>query len=202
MNTIRKLCDRCIVLDKGRIVFDGDVEEAIALYMDNAAKLCLVNKCDAERKRKDIDKTVHIDSISILNREEYPIFYQGEDIQMNIELSAKHSAQDITFRMTIHSADDSRAGMATTKPCIAVQEGENKVKLTLPMEWLAPGKYFVDLVAYSVNEYGHNQLHDVVESAFAFEKLISAEDNNSMVWQHSWWGYVMFPEVQVEQQNK
>lgn len=26
MNTIRDLCDRCIVLDHGKIVFDGDVE--------------------------------------------------------------------------------------------------------------------------------------------------------------------------------
>ena len=32
MNTIRQLCDRCIVLDKGKIVFDGDVEEAISIY--------------------------------------------------------------------------------------------------------------------------------------------------------------------------
>ncbi len=31
MNTIRQLCDRCIVLDKGKIVFDGDVEDR-ALY--------------------------------------------------------------------------------------------------------------------------------------------------------------------------
>ena len=32
METIRRLCDRCIVLDKGKIVFDGDVERAINLY--------------------------------------------------------------------------------------------------------------------------------------------------------------------------
>ncbi len=32
METIRRLCDRCIVLDKGTIVFDGDVEKAIEIY--------------------------------------------------------------------------------------------------------------------------------------------------------------------------
>lgn len=32
MDTIRRLCDRCIVLDKGTIVFDGDVEKAIEIY--------------------------------------------------------------------------------------------------------------------------------------------------------------------------
>ena len=30
MSTIRRLCDRCIVMDKGRIIFNGGVEEAIA----------------------------------------------------------------------------------------------------------------------------------------------------------------------------
>ena len=34
MNTIRQLCDRCVVLDKGKVVFEGDVEEAIGVYMD------------------------------------------------------------------------------------------------------------------------------------------------------------------------
>ena len=32
METIRRLCDRCIVLDKGKIIFDGEVEKAIKLY--------------------------------------------------------------------------------------------------------------------------------------------------------------------------
>ena len=32
METIRRLCDRCIVLDKGKKIFDGDVEQAIELY--------------------------------------------------------------------------------------------------------------------------------------------------------------------------
>ena len=32
MNTIRQLCDRCIVLDKGRVIFEGDVETAIGIY--------------------------------------------------------------------------------------------------------------------------------------------------------------------------
>ena len=33
MNTIRQLCDRCIVLKKGKMIYDGDVETAIQLSM-------------------------------------------------------------------------------------------------------------------------------------------------------------------------
>ena len=34
MSTIRQLCTRCVVLDQGRVIFDGDVEQAIAVYME------------------------------------------------------------------------------------------------------------------------------------------------------------------------
>ena len=36
MNTIRQLCDRCIVLNHGKIIFNGDVEEAISMYMGSS----------------------------------------------------------------------------------------------------------------------------------------------------------------------
>lgn len=38
MNTVRELCQRCIVLDRGRIVYDGDTEGAIELYQAEAQK--------------------------------------------------------------------------------------------------------------------------------------------------------------------
>jgi len=34
MDTVRELCDRCIVLDHGRIVHNGDTEAAVALYLE------------------------------------------------------------------------------------------------------------------------------------------------------------------------
>ena len=36
MNTIRELCDRVVVLDQGRIIYDGGVEQGIGVYMDHS----------------------------------------------------------------------------------------------------------------------------------------------------------------------
>ncbi len=55
----------------------------------------------------------------------------------------------------------------------------------------------MDLVAYSINEYGSDQLHDVINDAFIFEKDLLSDENNKMEWHTSWWGYVMFPEIEV-----
>ncbi len=35
MDTVRNLCDRCIVLNKGKLVFDGSVDEATRIYNGN-----------------------------------------------------------------------------------------------------------------------------------------------------------------------
>ena len=36
--TIRDPGDRCIVLDKGKVVFDGGVDEGIALYLSTKSQ--------------------------------------------------------------------------------------------------------------------------------------------------------------------
>ncbi len=36
MNTIRQLCTRCIVLDHGKLLFDGDVQEGIGVYLQSS----------------------------------------------------------------------------------------------------------------------------------------------------------------------
>lgn len=197
MNTIRQLCDRCVVLDKGKVVFEGGVEEAIEVYMSSSKALSVVNDCSAERINKGIDELIHIDTVSFLNKE-YPIFDTSESLMVEVDYSVMKDIPNLAMRMTVLSADKTPVGLATSKPEITAKAGKNKAKLILNMDWLAPGKYVVKLTAYSVNEYGTNQMHDVVEEAFAFEKFQNLTDNNRMTWNHHWWGYMMFPELEVE----
>ena len=35
MSTIRQLCNRVVVLDKGKIIYNGEVEKGISIYLDN-----------------------------------------------------------------------------------------------------------------------------------------------------------------------
>ena len=46
MHTIRRLCDRCILLEGGRITYDGDPEEAIGRYLGTGAE-SPVRNCDS-----------------------------------------------------------------------------------------------------------------------------------------------------------
>lgn len=197
MNTIRRLCDRCIVLDKGKVVFQGDVEKAIEKYMNSKKLMKLCNSFGEDRERKDIDRSIILKQATFLNKSNLPIYKQGEKIEIQVDYISSQMCSNLAFRWTIHSSEGDRAGMATTKPCINSRHGENSIVLSIPLDWLAPGKYIVDLVAYSINEYGSDQLHDVINDAFIFEKDLLSDENNKMEWHTSWWGYVMFPEIEV-----
>lgn len=197
MNTIRQLCERCIVLDHGRVVFDGPTEEAIGVYMSNSKTMSLENDCsNIERNKSIIDEKVFVKTVSFVGRD-MPVYTAGESITVNVNYDVNKPICDLALRMTVETPDKTVIGLATTKPCINVKTGNNETNLTLHTDWLAPGRYIVKLTAYSVNEFGTNQMHDVVESAFAFEIKQSDEINNKMTWNHTWWGYMMFPELEI-----
>ncbi len=201
MNTIRQLCTRCIVLDHGRLVFDGDTERAIELYSDMSKVPNVVNDCSGIKRNKAIiDERLHINTITLEGKDNAT--YSGaERVRAKVEYEAKEKLENLAFRMTIESADKTVVGLATSKPIIKAENGDNTVELTLDMDWLAPGKYIVKLTGYSVNKFGTNQMHDVVENAFAFEKEQEMSQNNNMAWNHIWWGYMMFPELEINIQG-
>lgn len=198
MNTIRQLCTRCIVLDHGKVVFDGDTETAIEVYSDMSKTPALINDCSStKRNHAIIDDQIHICTASLLDKDE-AVYIGKEPVHVRISYTSKAVIENLAFRMTVEAADKTVVGLATSRPIIKTAVGENATDLSLLLDWLAPGKYIVKLTAYSVNQFGTNQMHDVVEEAFAFEKAQSNLENNNMTWNHTWWGYMMFPEITID----
>ena len=87
MNTIRQLCDRCVVLDKGKVIYEGDVEEAIDMYMginssDNGIHYDLSN---ARMMHLPKDIKVKMMEIHLLDKE-FATYRTGEDIHFRLKL--------------------------------------------------------------------------------------------------------------------
>ena len=197
MNTIRQLCKRCIVMDHGRVIFDGETEEAISIYMENSAELALVNDCSQDRPYMDLDYRVHVDLVTFLNKKEYPIYSSKEKVDIKIDYTAKKETNNLAFRIILQTFDKIRIALATTAPNISAVKGKNSIVLELPIEWIAPGKYSCFIVVYSVNEFGTDQVHDRIENACAFEISTVSDTINNMSWNHNAWGYMKIPELKV-----
>jgi len=196
MNTIRQLCTRCVVLNQGKIIYDGDVEEAIGIYMQN----------EIRDLSKDIDLTSlkHVLKSPDVCMERFtftnpsgPMLQQRERFSFQIRIRSKCCMNDMRMRGMIFFADDTPVAMATTKlGDMNIVPGSNMFSGEINVSNLAPGAYHVKLALYCTNEYGGEQLFDVIEHAAHFT-ITDTRVVNGMAWNHPRWGRTSLDDILI-----
>lgn len=193
MNTIRQLCDRCIVLDKGKVVYDGDVEKSIEVYMDKQGNL-EQTFYDLSKKSTKTDICAKILSAELLNKTS-AVYDVGERIRVKFKVQAKKSIDQLCLRCELRYADDIPVG---TVPELYIGEfrPDEAINYIVDMgtDNLTRGKYKVDLVAFEKDQSGNSIDYDIVLSAFYFE----LQDDDSIVWNTNTWGHIKFTDVKFE----
>lgn len=200
MNTIRQLCTRCVVLNQGKIIFDGDVEEAIAVYMQN----------ELRSLSSDVDLTEmkHIGKPTDFRMERFvfknpsgALLKPTEKIEFELYVSAKSASDVVRFRCMAQYADETPVAMATTQTnAMKLQPGMNIIKGVIDTTNFAPGAYWWKLALYNTNSFGGEEQFDVVDRAVHF----SVEDTgraNNMAWIHSSWGHISLNDIEVTVQK-
>lgn len=195
MNTIRQLCDRCIVLDQGKIVFDGEVEQAIEVYMGaNSRSPSFIDLRDNFRKQKRIDG-ITISGIEFLDGEDWRVPV-GSSLRFALHIKAEKSLKGISFRSRLSTVEDISVTVLRAPKLINCKAGD---ELSIPLEadisMLVPGQYYLSLALYDVNEYGGWTFYDHIDRAVLFEVETVLGFNDNMNWQTRWWGNVKFPEL-------
>ncbi|MGN0978386.1 MAG: ABC transporter ATP-binding protein [Faecousia sp.] len=197
MNTIRQLCDRCIVMDKGKIIFEGGVEEAIGVYYGKEDTLQLHYDCEHTTREPIGDDEMHIHYVEIMDRES-PILYEGEGLKLKVAFSSQREFPRIAFRTIFFTPSGIPVGMAASAPELKVGKGENEAVFRLPLPQLAEGEYSGRIVLYEVNEYGSEIVHDVVNAAFTIRKEFrSSVNDTSKRWGQQYWGSIVFPTIEI-----
>ncbi len=197
MNTIRQLCDRCVVLDKGKVVFEGDVEESIAVYMGGATESRLVNDCKHIARERFGDGGIHIDTLEILDKDE-PVLYNDDELKIKLTFSSKKDYANIAFRCIFFNSAGVPVGMAASRPDAQVQCGENQLTYRMQVPQLAEGAYAGRIVFYEVDDFGNEEIHDVVNSAFVINKQFKTSMNETAAqWKQQVWGNIVFPTIDL-----
>ena len=190
MNTIRKLCDRCIVLDKGKVVFNGDVEEAIQLYL--GSKLRSDTYVDLENCPRDPEFTPHpvtMKSFEVLNSKS-SVFSIGSFIRCKLCFSSIKKVEESFLRIIVKTVEGIPVTMITIdKGFLVLQDDNQSLLFDLDVSRLVPGRYTLSPVFYEVNEYGGNNNLDGLKDSYCFEIATSESFNNNMVWQSRYWGH-------------
>ena len=190
MNTIRQLCERCIVMKHGKIIFDGDVDKAIALYIGDKKKFeRVVSLREMDREQDFANHIVTMTKIECLekDRETFPV---GSKINFRLDCVASKTVKEAYLRIVIKSSDGFPITMMTTeKGEFLSGSKDTQLFFCLNLSNLVPGKYTLSPIFYEVDKYGNNVTLDVLRDIFYIEIVATPGFNNNMKWQPCFWGY-------------
>ncbi|MCK4734134.1 MAG: ABC transporter ATP-binding protein [Methanophagales archaeon] len=171
MGAIRQLVSRCILVDKGKIIFDGEKNECISQYLHIS-----LSEITAIRMFPDhmpmAESPVVIKCIALLdNNGKYRTnFNLGESLTIEILLESK--AKDIKFHAMIQIQNELGVNLYH---CPSVDAGKpffnsglhSKLKVTFPELMIYPGRYNVNVGVYHP---GLSTIRmDYIEPAISFE---------------------------------
>lgn len=199
MNTIRQLCDRCIVLEKGKVVFEGDVDEAIEIYMSSTHNEWVEGQTEFDL-RECISRSPYtpgnaqITYLKLLGKDT-ACYSDGEKVRMKVRVHTKRAYENLRLRFELRYSDDSPVGTmpgVSLGKCLENQEQEFIVEVDPGS--LTNGKYRVDLVLFELDDVGNSFDEELLLPAFFFEVQVRED----IVWNASNWGHIRFPDATVE----
>ena len=194
MNTIRQLCARCIVLDRGKVVFDGDPDRAISLYMDQ----CLDDdRVDIDLRGKSPQNPARPEKLRMtrlrLLDKTAPVYETGEPLRLSLTVSVSQPVERARLRLTLRTDDDVGLGTAWSAP-LTLAAGEQTVTAELSTQGLVKGLLYGSVGVYQDTPGGEKRCLDHVTRAFRVEL------GGSALWDTRAYGYVSLPELQCQRE--
>lgn len=189
MSTIRRLCNRCIVLNHGSIIYNGDVENAVNVYTN----------CNNTRLQKDYDisnyqrpvglgQVCRINKISIEKNE----LQTGEELHFTLSIDVKSRIDSAMIRFVLFDVSGNPVGTSYSDPT-TIEVGSIDKTYIFPTDQLAPNRYYADIILI---EYSNQKQikHDIVTKTLAFA-IEETEFSFGMPWRTNSWGSIMLKNI-------
>lgn len=194
MGTIKRLCKRCIVLDHGRIVFDGNVNEAIELYSSSNTAIEPYHEFTKADYWDYYPRTIRMKSVELLNTSDCT-FASGEKIRFKLDFQSDTDADNVRLRLELFNSVESLIGISCSECLEEIKKGESRsVEFTFDSSLLSAGKYKANLALYTSNELGMSTTIDLGRSAFVFIVTETASENR-IVGDYRLGGFTRFPDL-------
>lgn len=200
MATIRNLCDRCIVLNHGKLIFDGDVEDAISVYMDsNIQELkTFYDLRNYKRSSDRIGTKLFINETLLLNRKT-AVYKNTEPIDIKVNWIA-YEEMDVRFGISVKCADGSAAGLAESTDIVKTEKGKvYSTVLRMDTSNLVPGLYTISIQPYYLTETCNS--YTVDETPAAMIEIIDGKGSEYRVWARQYWGCIRLNNINVLKNN-
>lgn len=202
MNTIRQLCDRCVVLNQGRIIYIGEVEEAIEHYLGTSGVMATEYHYLPEFHSNPLSSDeFEIKDLTVVNSSDMR-FNSGDRIELKIHIISKIQYTDLKFRFEIQYQDGTSVGTAILDNSFSTNKNDDKeIFVSFDTSHLPSGKYRVDIIAFAYLSFAAQRFIDGVFPGFSFEINQESDITGGLLWSHQYWGNVRLHDsklIQVE----
>ena len=194
MATIQRLCTRVIVLDHGRIVYDGDTPGGIAKYLSvNRADMTRSQLESLERNKLCRMKAHMLESW--LPGKENNLYKQDETMKFRLRWKTSQRLLNVVLRVYLRHMTATPAGF-TSIPFGDVEAGQEFVsEISLDLSGIVPGSYYLGCEFHEIDSAGTAVWHDYIENMLQIEILENhtvrpgLPDHTSKIpWNHNSWG--------------
>lgn len=182
LETVKRLCTRCIVIDKGIKKFDGDVKEAIDCYMGN-----IVTDAD----RIDLSETLRPGWLQRSDVRITKAEYVSKDLnslKLGIDFKINKSVQKVGIRVEI--ADEERVfATALFTDLFSANEGETVYReIEIDTASIMNGHYNVVYTVFTMDAFGNTVDLDCITGLDIV--LDDERRNRTLIWHNEQWGNV------------
>ena len=174
MSTVRNLCKRCIIIEKGEKVFDGDTEDAIAKYISSNSETVTAKDVFSDKRPYKLTFAVRLSKVEITGGN--GVYKRGENLCFLTTFLTKTDFADLKVRAVVSTLDGVTAGVAVSESFAGKKGESNEKELSLDLSDLLPDKYKVSLTFTEADKNGNYTDHDCVFDALFFEILPDEKD--------------------------
>lgn len=168
MNTIRRLCKRCVVLNKGHVVHDGDTTTAIEMYMaETTSAETVLDFEDLPRPSWCTLKT-EFSKIELINSNNC-IFSENGYVDMNVDWKCNENVEDTIMRVYFKLPDDMAVSFTLVHfgKSVAGERYHHRVRVDLGN--MLPGRYILWMELHEVDKSGAPRCTDYTLTSFQIE---------------------------------
>ena len=197
MNTIRQLCERVVVLDKGKLVFDGAVEEGIEVY------LSVSNSSQSDIDLSVITRWAEFDSglakmTRLMIENANGIFNMNSTLKGELFVHSNTELKDNILKITLFH--NSQAIITSESKAFDITwEGETKpIHFEMNLKGIAPALYSTKIVLCRRNEFGVEFFTDVILEGYMFRIVEPKGFMSNKKWNRMYSGFFVGEEIDID----
>ncbi|HEV2329333.1 MAG TPA: polysaccharide ABC transporter ATP-binding protein [Verrucomicrobiae bacterium] len=195
MSAVLQLTTRAVVLEKGRVIFNGPTEQAVEKYAGAIGQDSTVF-FPVENTPRKYPGTGAVRFVYFRFDRAVPIFSPDEDFQFVAKIRAHDTVPRIRFSMTVFTAEGVPVGTCFGAERTGLRNGEEiEIEITIPRPRLAHGRYCCGV---SVGKGDHRVGmvdFDTVTDTLAFEVRREEGDGGTLAEWPRGWGSIILPDL-------